>query len=81
MNPFLLLGVAAVIAGLIIEQVQKKKQAEDDSPVEPVEVSPNESETISNGGGGGANDSPDSGDIPASEIPKNTGNSSIKLDS
>ena len=85
MNPFLLLGIVAVVAGLIIEQVQKKKQAQDDPPVEPVvvppvEVAPDEPEAIPDSSSSGVDDSPDSGDIPTPAVPGNSGDRGINLD-
>ena len=84
MNPFLVVGVLAVVVGLLIEQVQKKKQADDeppdDSPDKIIEVSPDAKE-IHNDSPDRLDDSVDSGDISASAVPKNSRDSSINLDS
>lgn len=90
-NPFVLLGLGAVAAGLIIELLMKDKQADeivddppsddpsDDPPVVIVEDDPNAE--IRNRSASGLDDSPDSGDIPASEVSSNSGDRSINLDS
>ena len=77
MNPLLLIGVIVVVAGVVIDVLNKQKQAkENDPPDETLEVSP-DAKDIPDDNSSRVDDSPDSGDIPTPPVPKD----SIHLDS
>ena len=74
MNPLLLIGVLVVVAGVVIDVLNKQKQAKEN---ETLEVSPDADAEVHNDSPDRLDDSPDSGDIPAPSVSKD----SIHLDS